>query len=119
MWIAELVKNVITGHIRIPRPNAIEGQMYGRQRRRAHTSSPTIACESRISPRSRNPVAKNQCTISLRGSIGLREVGQQRARDQEREGEPGRDDEQRWLGDEPPEALVVRVQQRDPVRLGD
>ena len=49
----------------------------------------------------------------------LLEILDQRAGDREREEQPGRDDEQRRLAQEPPEPLMVRVKQRQPVGLDD
>ena len=49
----------------------------------------------------------------------LLEILDQRAGDHEREEQPGRRDEQRRLAQKPPEPLVVRVQDRQPVGLDD
>src|SRR5262249_8808013 len=118
MWIAEFVKNVITGHIRIPSPNARPGQRYARQARRSQTSRPTIASASFSRPSQSRPMPKSQCTISLGGCIGL-QVGDKRPCDEHGEDDSREDDEQRRLDDEPPETLPVRVEQGQPVRLDD
>ena len=72
-----------------------------------------------IRPSTSTPVANSQCTISARGCISFLEVGDQRPSDDEREEQPRRRHEQRRLDHEPPEALVVRVQKRQPVGLDD
>src|SRR5436190_11796491 len=118
MWIAELVKNVITGHIPTPSPKARPGHRYARQGRRAQTSRPTIASASMSRPSTRTPIPNSQCTISLGGCIVL-QVRDERTRDEHREDDPREGDEQRRLDREPPEALAVRVQQRQPVGLDD
>src|SRR3954452_3727048 len=84
-----------------------------------HTTGPAIVCAIRTRPRSRIPVANSQWTNSARGSTVLLEVGQERPRDREREEDPRRCNEQRWLDGEPPEPLMVRVQQGQPPRLDD
>src|SRR5579862_3673506 len=84
-----------------------------------HTSGPTITSERMQSPSTSSPVANSQWTISAGGSTTLLEIHQQRTGDDQGEEEPGSDDEQRRLDGEPPEALVVRVQDRQPVRLND
>ncbi len=56
---------------------------------------------------------RERCWIAERGG----EVVEQAGRDDEREQHADHDDEQRRLDEEPPEALPVRVQQRDPPRL--
>ena len=65
-------------------------------------------------------VAKSQCTISAlrlhRAPPGRESSGRATS---EREEQPDRDHEQRRLDQEPPEALAARVQQRDPVGLGE
>src|SRR5579871_4592389 len=72
-----------------------------------------------ISPRMRIAEAKSQWTNSACGSIPPLQVGDERARDRDREEDPGRGDEQRRLDDEPPEALMVWMQERQPVGLDD
>ena len=64
-------------------------------------------------------MANSQWTCSAGGSTFLLEIGEQSRQHGEVEEEPDGDHEQRWLDDEPPEALVVRVQDRKPVRLDD
>ena len=49
----------------------------------------------------------------------LLEILDQRAGDHEREEQPGRRDEQRRLAQKPPEPLVMRMQDRQPVGLDD
>src|SRR5919198_1540188 len=71
MWIVELVKKVITGHIRTPIRNSTPGQRYARHARWRHTSGPTIASPSRQRPRIRKPVANIQWTCSAGGCNGL------------------------------------------------
>src|SRR6478735_6848565 len=116
MWIVELVKRTITGHISTPRPKSRLGQRYARQARRLQTSSPTTARASRQSASSRNPVANSQWTCSAGGCIVF-QVLDQAGRDQQRKHDPGADDQQRRLDEQPPEALPVRVQDGQPVRL--
>ena len=47
------------------------------------------------------------------------QIGEERARNDDREDDAGRDEIQRRLDDEPPEALPVRMEQCDAVRLQD
>src|SRR5438874_10557243 len=65
MWIVELVKNTITGHIRTPIVKARLGHRYARQGRRLQTSSPTTACASRQSPRSEEHTSELQSRRDL------------------------------------------------------
>src|SRR5262249_40217142 len=117
MWIDEFVKNAITGHSRTPIANATPGHRYRRQGLLRQTSRPPIASQSRQRPMKSIAVANSQCTISACGSIVPLQVGEQRLGDDEREDHADRDDEQRRLDQEPPEALPARVQERDAVRL--
>src|SRR5437764_15218492 len=118
MWIAELVKKVITGHIAIPRPKASPGHRYARQGRRAQTSRPTITSASISRPSIRTPIPNSQCTISLGGCIVL-QVRDERTRDEDGEDDPHEGDEQRRVDREPPESLPVRVKQRQPEEVED
>src|SRR5215470_14490112 len=89
MWIVELVKNTITGHIRTPIRNANDGHRYGRHRRLPHACSPTTASASRSRPMIRKPVANHQWTNSAFGSIlHLFEILEQPGRENERKDEP-------------------------------
>src|SRR5436190_17542722 len=98
--------------------NMNDGHRYARQDRRRQTSSPTTASASRSTPRTRKPVANHQWTNSARGSIlRLVQIGGEPRRDDERERQADEHDVQRRLGEQPPEALTVRVQQRQAVRL--
>src|SRR4051794_40837807 len=117
MWMAEFVKNAITGQSSTPSANARPGHRYLRHLRCCHTSRPTIASDSRHRPTKRIPIANSQWTISARGCTVPLQVGEQRARDDEREEDTREGDEERRLGDEPPEALAPRVQQRQAVGL--
>src|SRR3954467_1135798 len=119
MWIAEFVKNVITGHMSTPSANAMPGHRYARHARRRHPSGPTTASPSRHRPRARNPVANNQWTCSAGGVIRRLQVLEQSRHDEQVEHDADEQDEQRRLDDEPPEALPVRMEQRDAVRLRD
>src|SRR3954465_10531084 len=105
MWIAEFVKNVITGHMSTPSANAMPGQRYARHARRRHTSGPTIASPSKHRPRARKPVANNQWTCSAGGVIRRLQVLEQSRHDEQVEHDADEQDEQRRLDDEPPEAL--------------
>src|SRR5262249_54018588 len=118
MWIVELVKNTITGHIRTPIRNANDGHRYGLHGRRPQASSPTIASARRSRPMIRKPVANHQWTNSAFGSIlDLFQVLEQPGCNDEREDEPDDDHVQRWLREQPPESLLVRMQEGQPVRL--
>src|SRR4051812_45107119 len=119
MWIAELVKNAITGHRNTPRAKVSPGHRYFRQPRMCQTSRPARASASRHNPTKRMQTAKSQWTISAGGCTVPLQVGEQRPCDDEREDEAGDGDEQRRLDREPPEALPVRVQQRNAARLQD
>src|SRR5690349_19749447 len=68
-------------------------------------------------PSRRMPVANSQWTCSEGGCIVILEVLQQTRHDDEVEEEPGRDNEQRRLDEQPPEALPVWMEQGDAVRL--
>src|SRR5262249_14016799 len=100
MWIAEFVKNVITGHIRIPSPNARPARGTARRARRPQTPRPPTARGGFSRPSQSSPMPKSQCTISLGGCIGL-QVGEKRPCDEHGEDAPREDDEQRRLDDEP------------------
>src|SRR5919204_1684985 len=116
--MVELVKKTITGHMSTPIRKANEGQRYARHGRRRQTSSPTAASASRSNPMIRKPVANHQWTNSAFGSIlRLVEVFEQRRSDEHREAEPDQDHVQRRLREQPPEALAVRMHDRQPVRL--
>src|SRR5207244_4265427 len=107
-------KKTITAHIATPMKNARPGQTYGRHARLAQTSGPTTASASRQRPSIRKPVANSQWTISAFGCI---EILDQAGRDEPGEEHADEQHPQRRLGDEPPEALPVRVQDRHAVRL--
>src|SRR5436190_21751146 len=108
----------MTGHISRPIRNRNDGHRYARQSRRRQISSPTIDSANSSTPRIRKPEANHQWTNSERGSIlRLREIVDEPRRHHERKPEPDQNDVQRRLGNEPPEALAVRVEQRQPVRL--
>src|ERR687888_2625345 len=116
--MVELVKKTITGHMRTPIRKANDGQRYARQGRRRQTSSPTTASASSRRPMIRKPVANHQWTNSAFGSIlCLFEVLDQGRRDEDGEAEPDKDHVERRLGEQPPEPLPVRMQNRQPVRL--
>src|SRR3954452_19791500 len=117
MWMAEFVKNAITGQSRTPRPNASVGQRYARQRRMRQTSCPTSASHSKHNPTNRIMAPNAQWIISARGCIRLLEVGEHRPRDEQREERADDHDEERRLEDQAPEALTARVEQRDSVGL--
>src|SRR4051812_27148315 len=119
MWIAELVKNAITGHSNSPSANEMPGHRYLRHRRFCHTSRPTIASQRRHSPTKRIPTPKSQWTISAGGCTVRPQVGEHGPRDDEREQDSCGDDDQRRLDREPPEPLPARVQQGDAVGLQD
>src|SRR3954471_24763075 len=119
MWMAEFVKNAITGQSSTPRPNASVGQRYARQRRMRQTSCPTSASQSKHNPTNRIMAPNAQWIISARGCIRLLEVGEHRTRHQHGEQRPDDDYEERRLEHEPPEALPARMQERDPVGLQD
>ena len=74
MWIAEFVKNAITGQSSTPSTNATVGQRYARQRRARHTSWPTSASQRRHSPTNRITAPNAQWIISARGCIRLLEI---------------------------------------------
>src|SRR4051794_30537188 len=119
MWIDEFVKNAITGHSSTPIPNATPGQRYFRHGRARQTCCPTTASHRRQRPTNRIPLANSQWTISACGSMVVLQVREQRLRDHEREEDPDHGDEQRRLGDEPPDSLATRMQDRQAVRLQD
>src|SRR4051794_17962854 len=119
MWMAEFVKNAITGQSSTPRPNASVGQRYARQRRMRQTSCPTSASQSKHNPTNRIMAPNAQWIISARGCIRLLEVGEHRPRDEQREERTDDHDEERRLEDQPPEALTARGEQRDSVGLQD
>src|SRR5690348_13531169 len=119
MWMAELVKNAITGQRKSPSANATPGHRYARHARIRQTSVPTIASASKQRPMKRMPAPKNQWTISARGCIALLQIRDQRPCDQHGEDHTDGDHEQGRLGDEPPEPLSARMEQRHPVRLQD
>src|SRR5215212_5948926 len=118
MCSVELVKKTITGQRKSPSAKTRPGHRYARQARRRQTCVPTSASPRRQSPRSKNPVANSQWTCSARGCtfFGL-EVFEQSRQHCEVEEKPGGDHEQRWLDEQPPEALSARMEQRDAVRL--
>src|SRR4029450_6313542 len=70
-------------HRKTPPTRAIPGARYARQRRRPKTSVPTIASESRTSPKKRTTDAANQCAISAFGTIALLEILDEPGGDQE------------------------------------
>src|SRR3954447_25279849 len=119
MWMAEFVKNAITGQSSTPSENASVGQRYARQRRMRHTSCPTSASQRRHNPTNRIMAPNAQWIISARGCIRLLEIGNHRARDEDREERGDQHDEDRRLEHEPPQALTARVQQRHAVGLQD
>src|SRR3954465_12011774 len=110
----------MTGHISRPMPNKNEGQRYARQARRPQTSVPTTASASSSKPMIRKPAANHQWTNSAGGSIlRLFQVFDQARREQDGEAEPDQDHVQRRLGEQPPEALSVGMQDRQPVGLDE
>src|SRR6478735_4368577 len=119
MWIAEFVKNAITGQSNTPSEKASVGQRYARQRRIRQTSCPTSASQRRHRPTKRIMAPNAQWIISARGCIRLLEIGEHRPCNEQREQRPDEDDEKRRLEDEPPEPLPAGVQKRDAVRLQD
>ena len=96
-----------------------DGHRYARHVRRRQTSSPTIASASRNSASSRKPVANIQCTCSAGGCISLvlEVVEQARATNRWKSAPASITSSGGWTN-EPPEALAVRVQQRDAVTAG-
>src|SRR5581483_8587549 len=117
MWMAEFVKNAITGQSRTPIAKATPGQRYFRHGRICHTARPTIASHRRHMPMKRMPAAKSQCTISASGFTVLLQVDEQRPGDHERERNPDEHHEKRRLDEQPPHALPVRMQERHAVGL--
>src|SRR5262249_5122897 len=83
------------------------------------TSVPTIASPSRQRPRIRNPVANSQWTCSAGGCIAVFQVLQHAGDDQEVEEQSDGEHEQRRLDDEPPEALIMWMEQGQPIGLHD
>src|SRR6266487_4140829 len=66
----------------------------------------------------RKPVANHQWTNSAFGSIlRLFQVVDQGWSEEQREAEPDQDDEERRLGEQPPESLAVGMQDRQPKGL--
>src|SRR5207244_2492454 len=107
-------KKTITAHIATPMKNARPGQTYGRHARLAQASGPTTASASRQRPSIRKPVANSQWTIS---AVGCIESLAQARRDEPGEEHADEQHPERRLGDEPPEALPVRMQDGQAVRL--
>src|SRR3954453_12770403 len=119
MCMAGFVEKAITGHISTPSVKARPGQRYARHARRRQTSVPTTTSASRHRPSSRNPVANSQWTCSAGGSTSLLQIFEQAWHDGEVEEQADAYDEQRRLHEQPPEALAVRVEKRQPIRLRD
>src|SRR5207302_1624882 len=75
------------------------------------------ASPSRQRPSIRKPVPKSQWTCSDGGCIALTEVLEDARQYEEVEEQSDGHHEQRRLDDEPPEALVVGMEQRQAIRL--